>query len=386
MPKISKVQTTRIYKKVVIGFIAVAVVLLGLILYFSMSKTSVTVTIQPQERTSDVAVTIQMETQTEDTELTDTIYGYVTTTTVEGSKEFENTNEGEMAKNLATGTVTIYNNWSEVQPLAATTRLLTPDGILFRIRERVDVPAGGKLENVVVDADQKGETGNIEPTKFTIPGLWSGLQDKIYAESSEAMTGGLREAKVITKVLLDAAEAEIIEQLRETASTESLVDSDIEENKGRALDTALVLSFIDSGSSIAEGEIAELFTLEATATFVVVIVDEDELLTKALDSLRDSLEVGEQIESYKSSDLLFTVNNYDLDAKTASLNVSINVIVIPTLTHQIFDSSNLTGKNQSEISKYYENFDYVKGAEVSFSPFWVSRAPSLSDNIEIVAQ
>lgn len=383
MPKISKVQTTKIYKKVVIGFIAVALVLLLLILYFSMSKTLVTVTIQSQERTTEVTVDIQKEVKTDNEELPQTVYGYVTTTTVSGSKEFENSNQGEMTDDYATGTVTIYNNWSQVQPLAATTRLLTPDGILFRIRERVDVPAGGKIENVVVDADQKGESGNIEATRFTIPGLWSGLQDKIYAESSDAMTDGLREAKVVTRTLLDSAESTLIEELRQKTSTEMLIDNDIETNKGRALGTTLVLSTINTESSVQQGDIAETFTLESAATFVVVIVDEDELLTEALGSLRNDLEAGEQIESYKSKDLVFSVNSYDIDTESASLNVSLSALVIPQQTHQMFDTSNLTGKNESEISRYYKNFDLVKNATVKFSPFWVTKAPNQKDHIDI---
>ena len=139
-------------------------------------------------------------------------------TTVNGTQNFTNTNRGEQAEAQATGTVTIYNSWSENQPLMATTRLLTPDGVLFRIKERVDVPAGGKIENVEVYADQPGTSGNIGPTSFTIPGLWQGLQEKIYAENSEPMTGGLRETKFITQKIIsetsDVLKGELIEKAK----------------------------------------------------------------------------------------------------------------------------------------------------------------------------
>src|SRR5690606_9666825 len=79
---------------------------------------------------------------------------------------------GKQTENVTVGgTVTVINNSSRNQPLVATTRLLSPNGELFRIRNTVQVPARSTVENVEVYADQPSPEMEIGPTKFTIPGL-----------------------------------------------------------------------------------------------------------------------------------------------------------------------------------------------------------------------
>ena len=101
----------------------------------------------------------------------------------------------ENANVPAQGTLTIYNEQSKVQELIKNTRFETPDGLIFRIRDSVKVPAAtasapGTL-NVTVYADEGGERYNIGPSTFTLPGLsGSDLFDQVYGRSAEGMTGG----------------------------------------------------------------------------------------------------------------------------------------------------------------------------------------------------
>jgi len=190
--KISKVQTTSFYRKILIGFSVMAVLVAALIAYFSLSKTIITVTLKPQIKSTTFTLGIRTNAAEQNSDAIEVLSGTVTTTEVKSSKTFDNPSTGDEVPAQATGTVTIYNKYTKAQPLSATTRLLAPDGTLFRIKNVVTVPAGGKVDNVAVYADQPGKSGNLDPTKFTIPGLWAGLQDKLYAESAAAMTGGTR--------------------------------------------------------------------------------------------------------------------------------------------------------------------------------------------------
>jgi hypothetical protein len=101
----------------------------------------------------------------------------------------------ETANEPAQGTITIYNDQAKVQELIKNTRFETPDGLIFRIRDSVKVPAGSETTpgslSVTVYADEGGERYNIGPTTFTLPGLAGGdLFDKVYARSTEPMVGG----------------------------------------------------------------------------------------------------------------------------------------------------------------------------------------------------
>ncbi len=49
----------------------------------------------------------------------------------------------------------------------------------------------------------------------------------------------------------------------------------------------------------------------------------------------------------------------------------------------MFDRRNFVNKDRQDILAHLSQFDEVAKAEVHFSPFWVFRAPSLLDHIEI---
>lgn len=101
----------------------------------------------------------------------------------------------ENANDAAQGTITIYNEQGSAQTLIRNTRFESPDGLIFRIRDSVSVPAGSQGSpgsvSVTVYADEAGERYNIGPADFTVPGLQgSSAFDAVYAKSSEAMMGG----------------------------------------------------------------------------------------------------------------------------------------------------------------------------------------------------
>lgn len=101
----------------------------------------------------------------------------------------------ETVNQSAQGTITIENQQDVPQQLIKNTRFETPDGLIFRIRDSVTVPASrngaaGTLETTVY-ADATGEAYNVGPTTFTLPGLAGGATfTLVTARSSEAMKGG----------------------------------------------------------------------------------------------------------------------------------------------------------------------------------------------------
>ena len=120
--KISKTQTSRLYKRLAIIFTSVVVVLLGLIIYFSVGKTVITITLQPQDVMAPFTINIgptdnDGEEENEVTIKTSKLAGYLITSEISNTEEFTIAGESKTAPAQSTGTVTIYNNWSEIQPL-----------------------------------------------------------------------------------------------------------------------------------------------------------------------------------------------------------------------------------------------------------------------------
>ncbi len=116
--------------------------------------------------------------------------------TVEKVAGTEVESEGtETVNQSAQGTITIENKQDVPQQLIKNTRFETPDGLIFRIRDSVTVPASkngapGTLDTTVY-ADATGESYNVGPTTFTLPGLKGGATfTQVTARSKEAMKGG----------------------------------------------------------------------------------------------------------------------------------------------------------------------------------------------------
>jgi hypothetical protein len=380
--KMSRVQTTGLYKKILIGFSAVAVILAGLIVYYSLSKTIITITLKPAAKTSAMSVLVRPDAAEQESNLVTAISGKLTSVTVEGSKTFDNPSTGGEVPAQATGTVTIYNNYAKDQPLAATTRLLSADGILFRIKNRVDVPAGGKVENVEVYADQPGKTGNLDPTKFTIPGLWAGLQDKIYATSSAAMTGGLRSGKSITQAFINSSAQTLVASLTDQAVAE-LAKPDGDRVAVIAEPSMLTPVIQSQKESAKDGEEASTLTIDLSVKFIAVIFDVDTLRSMAQNDLVTNLPVDEQLDTDSSPTLSYSVESYDVKTESANLSVKYTADIIPRLSHPMFNRDQVASHDAQEIKSYFSHFDQVNDVKIQFSPFWVTKAPQLKDHIEI---
>jgi hypothetical protein len=179
-PEQSK-RSIKLYKNIAYFFIFLVVILLGSLSYFSFKQVEI-VLIPNQERKSSNLI-FDIYDETSDPGDNTSIKGIVREIKVDASDTYETSGSEVIGKEVV-GEVTIYNNYTQNQPLVATTRLLTPDSKLFRIAETVNVPAGGSVE-VQIYADNPDPDLAVGPTKFSIPGLWAGLQEKIFAESTE---------------------------------------------------------------------------------------------------------------------------------------------------------------------------------------------------------
>lgn len=386
MDNFSKVKTTKIYKKIILGFTIIVFITLGLIIYFSFTNTVITITLQPMQENTVFNVDIKGELTEEDLQSDYKLSGLFLNTTLEKSKTFKNTNTGEKADAQAVGTVTIYNEYSKPQPLAATTRLLTPDGLLFRIKERVDVPAGGKIENVEVYADESGIEGEIGPTQFTIPGLWPGLQEQIYAESFTKMTGGTVDAKVLTQDLITKAVKELKQEILETAKQDFIASEEVKERNFETIGQALATLTIDSKVTPEIGEIAGEFEVYVKYNIFGIIFDEKKLIEIADENLSQKLPMDVTIDNSYDKEINYTPETQNFDDQTANLNVIFTAQTKYLNTSEIFNKDKLTGKNAGEINRYFSNYDGILSVITKFSPFWTTETPNLTDHIELIIE
>lgn len=181
----------------------------------------------------------------------------------------------------ARGTVSIYNSFSSSpQPLVANTRLQDANGKIFRLTSAVVVPGarveGGKISptsiQAAVLADEPGDSYNIGPAEFRIPGFrGTARYDGFSARSDEAFLGGFEgQARTVTATDLSQASQELTKRLVEeiVAELKSKIPSDADfilPDGGREVEVLAV-----EGPGV--GARFERFSMEVTGRGKMVIV------------------------------------------------------------------------------------------------------------------
>jgi type IV pilus assembly protein PilM len=218
---------------------------------------------------------------------------------------------------LAAGTVRIVNNSQGGQTLIATTRLLSESGVLFRLKDRVFVPAGGSV-TAAVAADKPGAGGDIPPSRFTVPGLPPAQQQLVYAESDAAMTGGVTYAGTpLTAAELDAARTAMADEVKgELAGQAKEEAGDLV-----ALEGLFGIAGVETPDAPAVGQPTGNFTLTGTVRGTQVAFSKDEIRQVLEDRAKKLLPEGETLDGYAIGEATYEIKSVDLAKGTAELVV-----------------------------------------------------------------
>lgn len=131
-------------------------------------------------------------------------------------KEISTTGKRDVA-GRAEGMVTIYNNENNPRNLVRLTRLQAESGNIFRIQSDITIPANGTVKATVL-ADEPGTAGNLPPGKLTIPGINQSAQANVFAENTEAFTGGIQTVSMVSENDITEATKQLTEMLQSEIS------------------------------------------------------------------------------------------------------------------------------------------------------------------------
>lgn len=261
---------------------------------------------------------------------------------------------------IATGNVTLTNNSSANQPLVKTTRLLSDSGVLFRINEDVVVPAGGTVD-VDVYADEAGASGNIAPSHFEIVALNASLKPKIYADSTESMTGGIVGASPITEAMLNQAKSDASAVMIDKA-TEALETVIGDDTQLKPAD--VIITVTDQTTAPEVGAIAATINVITTATA--------ETITVKAAKLRNTITEDTGIEVADD-----TINYTVQLSEAGTIEITGDVTLVGSSDNLSFiELDKLTNKTPTEVTSYISSFPLITDVKVSLFPFWLTTTPS----------
>lgn len=363
----------RLYRRIAVGFVIAVAGMLASVLYVSTVSAVIRVTpIRSTVKTEFLADVVK--TPTRDTE----VRGSIVTATVQRSASYAPSNEGKVVDEKAGGTVVIRNTSSHTQPLIATTRFLSADGVLFRLVKGVTVPANGTVEAEIL-ADAVGATGNVPPTRFSIPGLSESLQKSIFAENAVAFAGGTRQVSIVTQEDIDRSALELRGLLEEDArvALKAKAEAGL---AGEAYSFAVAEQKSDTQAGAEASGFALSMTVEATGVFY----DRAALAVVARKKLLEQLLPGTAIVSLNADALQASVDKIaEGPTGTASVHVYLDGAVTASATSASLDPGRFAGMSADEVRSLLVGEQIASDVSIDFSPFWMKRIPRLKDHISL---
>jgi len=369
-------ESKNIYRKIAVSFIVLTLLLVAAVLYFGFSKLTIVI-IPAQEKITDSS-TVEVISQTSGSTLApEQIYGAVKQVPVEQSREFSSSGKEVLGEEV-TGKVTIINNYIKNQPLVATTRFLGSDNKLFRLKNTVNVPAGGRVEAEVYADIAKPEMA-IGPGKFTIPGLWAGIQDKIYAESKEPMKYSQKVKYTIQQSDIDNAVSQLKNDLLANAKNQV---GQAYKNYAQAL-FAIDNNSVSQEASGKVGEAKEKFSIKMEIMVTVVAFNDDEVYNQIKAKLTTMLADDKEISKFNKQDILYVLENFDINQGTAMIKIDSIAQAALKDGAKIIKKNNLAGLSYEQLKVYLNGLPEVAGYQIKFFPSFIKKAPDLVDRIEI---
>jgi len=368
-------KRTNLYPKIVGFFLVLTIGAIFVVLHFALAKVTISLENQSQEKSNSVLVELKSE---ESDELSpDIILGKIIETEFEAEASIDSQKENVPSK-YAAGYVTIYNNYSQNQTLVKTTRLLTPDNKLFRISERVEVPAGSSME-VWAQADEEGEKFVTGATTFTIPGLWEGLQDKIYAETKAGMLLQSTPQYAVSQADLDQLQTDI----KAKVEVEALEKINALVPETLAIKPEQLSLKFENISSSQVGDNSPKASLKQKILAYGLIFNQEDLLKIAQEKFKKQLEGNtDSLTKFNDTPLSYKILEMDLENDTAVLEVNLSATVSSQASEMNVSKEKIVGLDENGIGEYLKSLG-IDNFEIKFFPAWIKKAPKFTDHIII---
>ena len=283
----------------------------------------------------------------------------------------------------ATGSVTIYNNYStNSQILIKNTRLESPDGKIFFLTDKVTVPGQTTAKGVTtpgaatakIVAEKDGTAYNIGIKDFTFPGLKSSSKYKtVYAKAKTSIDGG---SAPRSKVVVDP-------------KTLNTLHIKLLENANKQVDAQKSDEYI-----VIPGGTQESIQVEGTSTAVLNI---SVLLLKKTDlaiQIQTTKNLDINLSAENSSDIIIDTTSLNLtlpqDLKLATLagsnQIKASLAGTTTITSNLESDTlkkELAGLNYDAAQKLLKNKIGVEAVNLEIWPWWVKTVPANPNRINI---
>jgi hypothetical protein len=315
--------------------------------------------------------------------------------------------EEKEVEERASGKVILYNEFSETpQRIIPRTRFESSNGLIFRVAEAVEIPGmksdgtPGEIE-ITITAEEPGVAHNIGPDSFTLPGYTeAGLlthAEKIYARSTEAMTGGFKGVRrTVDEAQRTAVEEELQAELRDRLLSNAFTSQDNPEDHHLFKD-AVFFEFNTLPDEIA-GTDKVIIGVEGKLHGLLFPTD---AFAERLADRTLSTYSGTPIRIENAHELSVSATPVvDEEAKTTTSNpweAQTYKVTVEGKAHFIWEydkeklAIDFAGKEKDILttpfdSSFLEEHSGIDRVEVSIRPFWKGSFPESADDIHVITE
>lgn len=283
----------------------------------------------------------------------------------------------------AAGVIRVYNKHSRSIRLIAGTRLLsaTEPARQFHTQKGITIPAAGNIDVAVV-ASESGDSYNIEPSAFSVPGLRNfsppQLYYDIYGKSSEKMKGGrIEEVRKVTQEDFLRAEPQLLDFFKE--KVQSFLQEKVGDNF-QVLEGSIEWDILESGPVDAKiGQEKDSFVYAIKVKIKALKVQKNHLTEFAQAYIKSNIPGTKNIvENSLKVNLLKTTQ--------AGLMRDIQVMgKIYTKVDEQALKDIVKERTKNEAIRYIWEIvpEMVKPPEINLTHFWARKTSSNLENIKI---
>lgn len=375
-------------KKRVVITAAIAAIILGAGFFVNVMIGGAEITVYPKVKNVSVQANFTAYTSPEIDAL-----GYeLLTLETTGEKQVKAAGKEKVQKQ-AEGKIFVYNTKStSPQRLIKNTRFESSKGLIFRIKESIEVPGATKDAkgnmvpgSVVADvfSDGTGDQYNLSPQRFTVPGLKDTEQyANVYGESTTQFSGGFEGEKyLIDEQELNTAQQALHIELRDTL----LARLKKERPAGFVIyDNSITFAF-DSLPATEYGD--SLATIKEKARLQVPMFKESEF-SKFIADTTVSDYAGDDVELIDPQTLAFAYDSATTTISDISKYQSLDFSLKGTtrLAWKLDEKklqSELVGMKRSESTQVLGNYAAIREAKADLRPFWKTSFPTNPDEIVV---
>lgn len=366
-------QSIALYRRIVTVFLVLTVVVVLLVAYVVLSRASIVVLSKQEAANADFIIDVASK------PTADEVAGTVLQAEDSVTETFPSSSVVKI-DTPAEGKVKITSTLFRPQTLIATTRLLTPDGVLFRLKKTVVIPANGSAV-ADVRADVPGAAGNVAGTTFTIPGLNADTARFFTVTTVDAFEGGVKDQHMLTKediataaqVLEDRLKGSLADKLRQKAKDAGA------QGGGEFISYETV----NKKTDVPVGDEGTQFTLTLGLRATGVFYDAKAFADRVKTNMTDHLPYGRALLSVEEGSMTTDVEKVDLVSNRANLHVTAKGTTVLSPDSPALRKEKLLGVSADAAKKYLERIDGVSSASVQVTPFWIGRLPNVPEHISV---